>query len=43
VLPATKALLDDWNWSLPRWLEWLPRVTRESRIGADEPRVKVHA
>jgi RND superfamily putative drug exporter len=19
-------LLGDWNWYLPRWLEWLPRV-----------------
>ena len=22
-------LLGDWNWYLPRWLEWLPHVTRE--------------
>jgi RND superfamily putative drug exporter len=22
-------LLGDWNWYLPRWLEWLPRVGAE--------------
>jgi hypothetical protein len=22
-------LLGDWNWYLPRWLEWLPRVSHE--------------
>ncbi|HYX76692.1 MAG TPA: MMPL family transporter, partial [Gaiellaceae bacterium] len=26
LLPATMKLLGDWNWWLPRWLEWLPRV-----------------
>jgi RND superfamily putative drug exporter len=26
LLPATMKLLGDWNWYLPRWLEWLPRV-----------------
>ncbi|HSC64630.1 MAG TPA: MMPL family transporter, partial [Caldimonas sp.] len=29
LLPATMKLLGDWNWYLPRWLEWLPRLTRE--------------
>jgi uncharacterized membrane protein YdfJ with MMPL/SSD domain len=24
LLPATMKLLGDWNWYLPRWLEWLP-------------------
>jgi RND superfamily putative drug exporter len=23
-------LLGDWNWWLPGWLEWLPRVTIEA-------------
>jgi RND superfamily putative drug exporter len=23
-------LLGDWNWYLPRWLEWLPRVKAEA-------------
>ena len=26
LLPATMKLLGDWNWYLPRWLNWLPRV-----------------
>ncbi|MGE5636003.1 MAG: MMPL family transporter, partial [Nocardioidaceae bacterium] len=29
LLPAAMTLLGDWNWYLPRWLEWLPRVTPE--------------
>ena len=28
LLPATMKLLGDWNWYLPRWLEWLPRLGR---------------
>jgi RND superfamily putative drug exporter len=26
LLPATMKLLGEWNWYLPSWLEWLPRV-----------------
>jgi RND superfamily putative drug exporter len=26
LLPATMKLLGDWNWYLPKWLEWIPRV-----------------
>jgi uncharacterized membrane protein YdfJ with MMPL/SSD domain len=29
LLPATMKLLGDWNWYLPRWLEWLPHVSPE--------------
>ena len=29
LLPATMALLGDWNWYLPRWLRWLPRIGHE--------------
>jgi anti-anti-sigma factor len=29
LLPATMKLLGDWNWYLPRWLEWLPRIEHE--------------
>jgi RND superfamily putative drug exporter len=29
VLPATMHLLGRWNWYLPRWLDWLPRVQVE--------------
>jgi RND superfamily putative drug exporter len=30
LLPASMKLLGDWNWYLPRWLEWLPRLTPEA-------------
>jgi uncharacterized membrane protein YdfJ with MMPL/SSD domain len=30
LLPATMRLLGEWNWYLPGWLSWLPRVTLES-------------
>jgi uncharacterized membrane protein YdfJ with MMPL/SSD domain len=26
LLPASMRLLGDWNWYLPRWLSWLPRL-----------------
>ncbi len=29
LLPATMKLLGDWNWYLPRWLEWLPNLNAE--------------
>ena len=31
VVPAAMELLGDWNWYLPRWLEWLPNVSIEGR------------
>ena len=33
VLPSLMKLLGEWNWYLPRWLDWLPRleVERSSR------------
>ena len=31
VLPAAMHLLGRWNWYLPRWLDWLPRVQIEAR------------
>jgi RND superfamily putative drug exporter len=30
LLPAAMALLGDWNWYLPHWLDWLPRMTPET-------------
>jgi RND superfamily putative drug exporter len=30
LLPAAMKLLGDWNWYLPRWLEWLPRLEHEA-------------
>jgi RND superfamily putative drug exporter len=32
LLPATMKLLGDWNWYLPQWLEWLPRVEKETEV-----------
>ena len=34
LLPATMAVLGDWNWYLPSFLGWIPRVTIE---GEPEP------
>jgi RND superfamily putative drug exporter len=30
LLPATMKMLGEWNWYLPRWLAWLPRVRLET-------------
>ena len=38
LLPASMKILGDWNWYLPSWLEWLPRVGSESDVpAADDP------
>ena len=29
LLPSVMKLLGEWNWYLPRWLEWLPRFEHE--------------
>jgi putative drug exporter of the RND superfamily len=34
LLPASMKLLGDWNWYLPSWLEWLPRL--EPTVDGDE-------
>jgi len=34
LLPATMKLLGDWNWYLPRWLDWLPRVDHGEPVEA---------
>jgi RND superfamily putative drug exporter len=26
LLPASMKLLGDWNWYLPNWLGWLPKL-----------------
>src|ERR1043166_2987537 len=31
LLPATMKLLGDWNWYLPKRLEWLPKLELEGR------------
>jgi RND superfamily putative drug exporter len=30
LLPATMKLLGEWNWYLPRWLNWLPEMKHET-------------
>ncbi|HSB38314.1 MAG TPA: MMPL family transporter [Gaiellaceae bacterium] len=42
LLPAAMALLGRWNWYLPAWLEWLPRIQieaeqREKRVALPSP------
>nr|MBA2255350.1 MMPL family transporter [Chloroflexota bacterium] len=39
LLPSTMRLLGEWNWWMPRWLGWLPRVTIETEPeeGEHEP------
>ena len=37
LLPATMKLLGDWNWYLPRWLEWLPRLNVEPELHEEAP------
>jgi len=35
IVPATMVLLGEWNWYLPRWLQWLPRIDLpEERAGS---------
>ncbi|HEV2005736.1 MAG TPA: MMPL family transporter, partial [Candidatus Limnocylindrales bacterium] len=34
LLPATMTLLGDWNWWMPRFLSWIPRVTIEGEPDA---------
>ena len=38
LLPASMKLLGDWNWYLPNWLEWLPRIEGESGPEAEATR-----
>jgi RND superfamily putative drug exporter len=37
VLPSAMTLLSRWNWYLPRWLEWLPRLQLEQASPVSEP------
>jgi uncharacterized membrane protein YdfJ with MMPL/SSD domain len=30
LLPATMKLLGDWNWYLPNWLSWIPKVKHDT-------------
>jgi RND superfamily putative drug exporter len=42
VVPSAMSLLGRWNWYLPRWLEWLPRISVEG-AAAPEPAPPQHA
>jgi uncharacterized membrane protein YdfJ with MMPL/SSD domain len=33
LLPATMKLLGEWNWYLPRWLQWLPKLKLDAAPG----------
>jgi len=37
LLPAAMKLLGEWNWYMPRWLEWVPPLTPEERRAASPP------
>jgi RND superfamily putative drug exporter len=37
LLPASMKLLGDWNWYLPRWLEWLPSFSPEGPAHEEAP------
>jgi uncharacterized membrane protein YdfJ with MMPL/SSD domain len=37
LLPAAMKLLGDWNWYLPRWLEWLPKLNVEPELRDKRP------
>jgi uncharacterized membrane protein YdfJ with MMPL/SSD domain len=36
LLPAAMKLLGEWNWYLPRWLEWMPQLNAEARLDEAE-------
>jgi uncharacterized membrane protein YdfJ with MMPL/SSD domain len=36
LLPASMKLLGDWNWYLPKWLQWLPRFEHHTVEKAPE-------
>ena len=29
LVPASMEMLGEWNWYLPSWLSWLPRISAE--------------
>jgi uncharacterized membrane protein YdfJ with MMPL/SSD domain len=40
LLPATMKLLGEWNWYLPRWLSWLPKIRLEGAGAKPAPEVR---
>jgi len=37
LLPSAMRLLGAWNWYLPHWLAWLPRVEADGDSGPARP------
>jgi uncharacterized membrane protein YdfJ with MMPL/SSD domain len=37
LLPAAMKLLGEWNWWMPRWLEWVPNLSPEGGRGLPPP------
>jgi uncharacterized membrane protein YdfJ with MMPL/SSD domain len=37
LLPSSMMLLGDWNWYLPKWLEWLPRLDVGDTVEKPKP------
>ncbi len=37
LLPATMKVLGDWNWYLPKWLEWLPHLEHDEKTPEAPP------
>jgi len=37
LLPASMTLLGDWNWYVPAWLRWLPRIGLSESEAPAEP------
>ena len=40
LLPSTMKVLGEWNWYLPKWLEWLPSLASESSFTDEEEAVE---
>jgi RND superfamily putative drug exporter len=43
LLPSAMKLLGAWNWYLPRWLEWLPRLQVEGAVSVSGARSSTEA
>jgi len=43
LLPATMKLLGEWNWYLPSWLRWLPRLEPEASAATETGPASVSA
>ena len=37
LLPAAMTLLGEWNWFLPSWLEWIPRISGDTPSRPNAP------